>query len=147
MIEMLLKMSLTGTIVICMVLLLRLCLRCAPKIFSYVLWLIVLFRLLCPVSVALPVSVFNSAKMIFPPGRATSRSGTPAFPGLTNLNAFPPSLFTPSRRRPSISDSFTQQSPFFAVTTTSHARYIPVRIRRIREYLEALNVYLSLLRF
>ena len=59
MIETLLKMSLTGTIVICVVLLLRRCLRCAPKIFSYVLWLIVLFRLLCPVSVALPVSVFH----------------------------------------------------------------------------------------
>lgn len=59
MIDTLLKMSLTGTIVICVVLLLRLCLRCAPKIFSYVMWLIVLFRLLCPVSVALPVSVFH----------------------------------------------------------------------------------------
>lgn len=59
MIDTLLKMSLTGTVVICAVLLLRLCLRRAPKIFSYVLWLIVLFRLLCPVSVALPVSVFN----------------------------------------------------------------------------------------
>ena len=59
MIDTLLKMSATGAVVICAVLLLRLCLRRAPKIFSYVLWLIVLFRLLCPVSVALPVSVFN----------------------------------------------------------------------------------------
>ena len=59
MIDTLLKMSATGTVVICIVLLLRLCLRRAPKIFSYVLWLIVLFRLLCPVSVALPVSVFH----------------------------------------------------------------------------------------
>lgn len=59
MIETLLKMSLTGSVVICAVLLLRLCLRRAPKIFSYALWLIVLFRLLCPVSVALPVSIFN----------------------------------------------------------------------------------------
>ena len=59
MIDTLFKMSATGAVVICAVLLLRLCLRRAPKIFSYVLWLIVLFRLLCPVSVALPVSVFN----------------------------------------------------------------------------------------
>lgn len=59
MIDTLLKMSATGAVVICTVLVLRLCLRRAPKIFSYVLWLIVLFRLLCPVSVALPVSVFN----------------------------------------------------------------------------------------
>ena len=59
MIDTLLKMSATGAVVICTVLVLRLCLRRAPKIFSYVLWLIVLFRLLCPVSGALPVSVFN----------------------------------------------------------------------------------------
>ena len=51
MIDTLLKMSATGTAVICMVMLLRLFLRRAPKIFSYALWLIVLFRLLCPVSV------------------------------------------------------------------------------------------------
>ena len=59
MIDTILKMSATGAVVICIVLLLRLCLRRTPKIFSYVLWLIVLFRLLCPVSVALPVAVFN----------------------------------------------------------------------------------------
>lgn len=59
MIEGLLQMSAMGAIVILAVLLLRLCLRRAPKIFSYALWAIVLFRLLCPVSVALPVSVFN----------------------------------------------------------------------------------------
>ena len=59
MIDTLLKMSATGTAVICVVMLLRLFLRRAPKIFSYALWLIVLFRLLCPVSVALPVSIFK----------------------------------------------------------------------------------------
>ena len=59
MIESLLRMSVTGTAVIAVVLVLRLCLRRVPKIFSYALWAIVLFRLLCPVSVALPMSVFN----------------------------------------------------------------------------------------
>ena len=59
MIDTLLKMSATGAVVICAVLVLRLCLRRVPKIFSNALWLIVLFRLLCPASVALPVSVFN----------------------------------------------------------------------------------------
>lgn len=59
MIEGLLRMSVTGAVAILAVLLLRLCLRRVPKIFSYALWAIVLFRLLCPVSVALPVSVFN----------------------------------------------------------------------------------------
>ena len=46
----LLNMSLTGSIVILAVLACRLLLQRAPKIFSYVLWAVVLFRLLCPVS-------------------------------------------------------------------------------------------------
>lgn len=55
----LLKMSVMSSVTICIVLLIRLCLRKAPKIFSYALWFVVLFRLLCPISVALPVSFFN----------------------------------------------------------------------------------------
>lgn len=57
-----LNMSLTGSIVILIVLLCRLLLRKAPKVFSYALWSIVLFRLLCPVSVSSALSVFNVAK-------------------------------------------------------------------------------------
>ena len=45
-----LNMSLTGSLMILAVLLVRLLLRRMPKLFSYVLWLVVLFRLLCPVS-------------------------------------------------------------------------------------------------
>ena len=45
-----LNMSLTGSLVILAVLLVRLLLKRAPKIFSYMLWAVVLFRLLCPVS-------------------------------------------------------------------------------------------------
>ena len=45
-----LNMSLTGSLMILAVLLMRLLLTKAPKMFSYVLWLAVLFRLLCPVS-------------------------------------------------------------------------------------------------
>lgn len=44
------NMSLTGTLTILAVMLLRLPLRRAPRIFSYGLWAVVLFRLLCPVS-------------------------------------------------------------------------------------------------
>ena len=51
-----LNMSLTGSIVIGVVFLIRLLLRKAPKIYSYVLWSVVLFRLVCPVSVSLPLS-------------------------------------------------------------------------------------------
>lgn len=46
----LLRMSLTGSAVILIVLLARLALTKAPKKFAYVLWAVVLFRLLCPVS-------------------------------------------------------------------------------------------------
>lgn len=45
-----LDLTKSGTLVILAVLLLRLFLRKAPKICSYVLWAVVLFRLLCPVS-------------------------------------------------------------------------------------------------
>ena len=46
------NMSLTATYCIAAVILLRLLLRKQPKIFSYLLWSVVLFRLLCPVSVS-----------------------------------------------------------------------------------------------
>lgn len=46
-----LNMSLTGAVVILAVLLVRLALRKAPKVFSYALWAVVLFRLLCPFTI------------------------------------------------------------------------------------------------
>ena len=51
-----LDMSLTGAIVTCCVILVRLLLRRAPKIWSYALWSVVLFRLLCPVAVSVPAA-------------------------------------------------------------------------------------------
>ena len=53
------NMSLTGSVIISFVLLARLMLRNAPKIFSYALWAVVLFRLLCPVSVSSALSVLH----------------------------------------------------------------------------------------
>ena len=55
----LLNMSLTGSFVILFVILTRLALKRAPKRFSYALWLVVLFRLLCPVSLSASVSLLN----------------------------------------------------------------------------------------
>ncbi|MDE7311021.1 MAG: M56 family metallopeptidase [Eubacterium sp.] len=54
-----LNMSLTGSAVILAVLLLRLLLKKAPRIFSYCLWGAVLFRLLCPVSFTAAFSPFS----------------------------------------------------------------------------------------
>lgn len=50
-------MSLTGSVVILIICLARKLLERAPKIFSYLLWAVVLFRLLCPFSIEAPVSV------------------------------------------------------------------------------------------
>jgi len=57
-----LNMSMTGSVVILLVMLSRLILKRAPKIFSYALWSAVLFRLLCPVAFTAPVSVLNALK-------------------------------------------------------------------------------------
>lgn len=57
----LLDLSLTALPVMAAVLLARLCLRRAPKKYSYALWAVVGFRLLCPMSLPSPISLFNSA--------------------------------------------------------------------------------------
>lgn len=57
-----LNMSLTGSLVIAAVCLIRLLLRKAPSIFSYCLWAAVLFRLLCPVSFSAFFSPLNAAQ-------------------------------------------------------------------------------------
>ena len=53
------NMSITGGIIILVVLLIRLVLKRAPKVYSYALWAVVLFRLLCPVSLSSSVSIFS----------------------------------------------------------------------------------------
>lgn len=55
----LLNMSLTASVAIMAVLLLRLLLKKLPKVLSYALWGIVLFRLLCPVALSSGVSLFG----------------------------------------------------------------------------------------
>ncbi len=55
----LLNMSLTAGIAILFVLLLRLPLKRAPKVISYALWTVVLFRLLCPVAAGSGFSLFS----------------------------------------------------------------------------------------
>lgn len=54
-----LNMSIAAGIIIIIVMLVRLLLKRAPKIFSYALWGIVLFRLLCPFSFSSTLSAFN----------------------------------------------------------------------------------------
>ena len=54
-----LDMSLTASAAIIIVLFLRLLLKRAPKVLSYALWGIVLFRLLCPVTIQSDFSLFG----------------------------------------------------------------------------------------
>ncbi len=55
-----LNMSVTACYVIAAVLLVRLLLKKAPKKYSYLLWSVAGFRLLCPVSLSSVVSIFNA---------------------------------------------------------------------------------------
>ena len=52
-------MSLSASLVIVLVMAARFVLRKSPKVFSYALWAVVLFRLLCPVSLPSPVSLLG----------------------------------------------------------------------------------------
>lgn len=54
-----LNMTITGSIVIFYVILARVVLKNAPRVYAWMLWLVVIFRLLCPVSVSGPVSVLE----------------------------------------------------------------------------------------
>ncbi|SNS25919.1 Signal transducer regulating beta-lactamase production, contains metallopeptidase domain [Anaerovirgula multivorans] len=51
-----LNMSFSASCVALIVMLIRLALRKAPKIYSYALWVVVFFRLVCPFTLQLPVS-------------------------------------------------------------------------------------------
>ena len=53
-------MSARAGLVILMVLLMRIPLRRAPRVFCYALWGVVLLRLLCPVSFSSPFSLFEN---------------------------------------------------------------------------------------
>lgn len=87
-----LDMSFTGAIVICCVILVRSLLRRAPKIWSYALWSVVLFRLLCPVTISVPVAPLElTAPQVTDYGEHTSAiSYIPA--QLTELSVPGPSL-------------------------------------------------------
>ena len=59
-----LRMSATGALVILAVLLARLALRRAPRVFSYALWAVVLFRLLCPFTIESAFSLLPAVQVV-----------------------------------------------------------------------------------
>lgn len=82
-----LDMSLTGSAVILAVLLARLLLKKAPKIFSYVLWGIVLIRLLCPVSVRAALSVLPQTPSVAQEYTLAEEDISPAQAGIAAYRA------------------------------------------------------------
>lgn len=68
-----LNMSLAASVIIGAVLLARLLLKRAPKGFSYVLWWVVLFRLLCPISISAGISLLGVTQA---PAREATRYTT-----------------------------------------------------------------------
>ncbi|MDO5155955.1 MAG: M56 family metallopeptidase [Eubacteriales bacterium] len=54
-----LEMTVIASIVILAVVIVRFFIRKSPKVFSYLLWSVVLFRLLCPISFSTNMSMFN----------------------------------------------------------------------------------------
>ena len=54
-----LNMSLTASVIILAVFLARVLLKKSPRIYTYALWAIVLFRLLCPISFESNVSLLG----------------------------------------------------------------------------------------
>ena len=59
-----LDMSITGSVVILALLLVRFILKGCPKIYSYLLWSIAAFRLICPITLSSYISIFNFIKQV-----------------------------------------------------------------------------------
>ena len=62
--EKIIEMSLTSAVVIVVVMAIRLLLRKAPRKYSYALWIVAAFRLVCPVSFRAVFSIFNFTKRL-----------------------------------------------------------------------------------
>ena len=97
---MVLSMSGTASLVILLVLLFRLFLRKAPRVFSYALWAAVLFRLLCPVTIESPVGIIPSGIPVLLEQRlevadrlsVADRPGAPDSSGASNISRDPDTL-------------------------------------------------------
>ncbi|MBR6521522.1 MAG: M56 family metallopeptidase [Oscillospiraceae bacterium] len=91
--SLILDMSLTASFVIFAILLIRQLLKKAPKKYSYALWLVAAFRLICPVSIESAFSIFNLK---------FGKSGA----SLTDVPTYlPPTNIAPAQPAPSIAPS------------------------------------------
>lgn len=119
-----LNMSITASIAILVILLARIVLKRTPKIFSYALWAVVLFRLLCPVSLT---SGFSLMGLVSAPTTETGRieyvslnEPTTERPTITvDIPASALNQTTDNRVEPSIDEVVAADSIDFPVTIVS----------------------------
>ena len=107
-----LNMSGTGAVVICVVLLLRLALKRAPKKYSYWLWSAAAFRLVCPVSWKSVFSVFSLAPTVPVAAEPASSSLAPA----SSIEYIPPDIGMMAQPRvtlpiPQLSEALNEALP------------------------------------
>lgn len=101
-----LNMSLTASVAIVFVMLLRLLLKKAPKVISYALWGVVLFRLLCPVSFESGLSLFGIFET--PTVGATDRTSMVEYIPSNIVHTEYPEVVLPV---PGIGDTITEALP------------------------------------
>ena len=112
-----LNMSLTASFVIIAVLAVRFLLRKAPRRFSYALWAVVLFRLLCPIALESPLSLLPTSQPLAAveqavrPNAPSVPDGTSTIPNIPNTPAAPaaanpvPALTVPHNNSAAVSNS------------------------------------------
>ena len=123
----LLRMAGMALPVMAVVLALRFILRRAPRKYSYALWAVVGFRLVCPVTLSLPVSIFNlrslepAAEQAASIGGGTFSAVTPAvtpsvvMPRIANTAPLPPIMNEPGGGAAAVA----QTTEFSALTVAS----------------------------
>lgn len=121
-----LNMTLTASIVIVLVLLARLVLRRAPRICSYALWLVVLFRLLCPVSLTADISLMGLLDT--PVTEVTAHTSAAAYVPRDVVHNPEPSVTLPV---PGMGEAITETLPQGEEQTVADPLEAPVAIATI----------------
>lgn len=116
-----LNMSMTGSIVILLVMLARLILKRSPKIFSYALWAVVLFRLLCPVAFTAPVSVLNALE---PKVQEASESTSVIYFIPAEVNRNPDFTFVPAENQSGTEPVQAEESEHTRLDLMTVASYV-----------------------
>ena len=110
----LLNMSLTAGIVILCVMAARLALKRAPKVFSYALWAVVLFRLLCPVSLPSGISLLGALD-------APARQASPVVSTVTYVQPRQPAEFQPQTEQLPVEPQTSASDPVAPVSPEQQA--------------------------